>query len=205
MSDDEPRARLLALAAGRGESLAALSRMLRRNPAYLQQWVTRGSPRALAEQDRRALADFFGVTEAALGGPEPRAGWRVPRLDVIASAGPGAFNDRETAIGAATVSPELARSLGLKPDRASIIRVRGDSMAPRLADGDELLVDEARRSPGPHGGVFVLRLDGALLVKRVARIRGRLLVTSDNAAAPPVRPGSPEIVGQVVWQMRRVT
>lgn len=204
MAAADPRATLSGLAAGRGDSLAALSRMLGRNAAYLQQWVTRGSPRLLAERDRRALADYFGVAEAALGGPAAPTGWRAPRLDVAASAGPGALNGDEQAIGAATVPAELARSLGLKPGRASIIRVAGDSMAPGLADGDELLVDEARTSPGARGGIFVLRLDGALLVKRVARVAGRLVVTSDNPAAPPVGPGAVDVVGQVVWQMRRV-
>lgn len=204
MASTDPRATLGALAAARGDSLAALSRMLGRNAAYLQQWVTRGSPRLLAERDRRALADYFGVAEAALGGPAARSGWRAPRLDVRASAGPGALNGDDLAIGAATVPEELGRSLGLKPGRASIVRVMGDSMAPGLLDGDELLIDETRRSPGPRGGVFVLRLDGALLVKRVTKTGGRLVVTSDNPDAAAVGPGAPEVIGQVVWQMRRL-
>lgn len=204
MSKDDPRARLEALAGDRGDSLASLSAMLGRNAAYLQQWLRRGTPRDLAERDRRLLADYFGVAEAALGGPPARDGWRARRLDVSASAGPGALNDDETALGAANVPPELARSLGLKPGRASIIRVRGDSMAPGLADGDELLVDEARTSPDARGGVFVVRLDGVLLVKRVRRVGRRLEVTSDNPDAPPVGAGEVAVVGQVVWQMRRV-
>lgn len=205
MGPAAPSDRLQALAAARGDSLAALSRMLGRNANYLQQWIRRGSPRALTERDRRALADYFGVEEASLGGPPPRAGgWRARRLDVTASAGPGALNGEDPAIGAAAIPPELARSLGLKPGRASIIRVGGDSMAPGLMDGDELLVDEAKRSPDRRGGVFVVRIEGALLVKRVRRIGARLGVTSDNPDAAPVSSGEPEIVGQVVWQMRRV-
>lgn len=204
MNPFDPRSRLQALAAARGDSLAALSRMLGRNGNYLQQWIARGSPRSLAERDRGALADYFGVAEAALGGPAAREGWRAPRLDVRASAGPGAVNEDEQAIGAASVPPELARSLGLKQGKASIIRVQGNSMAPGLVDGDELLIDATRRSPDARGGVFVLRLDGVLLVKRVAKVAGQLVVTSDNPDAPPVGAGEPEMVGQVVWQMRRV-
>lgn len=205
MGQAAPSDRVQALAAARGDSLAALSRMLGRNANYLQQWIRKGSPHALAERDRRALADYFGVEEAALGGPQVRAGgWRARRLDVAASAGPGALNGDEMEVGAAAIPPELARSLGLKPGRASIIRVSGTSMAPGLMDGDELLVDEAKRSPDARGGVFVVRLDGELLVKRVRRIGGQLEVTSDNPEAGPVGPGAPEVVGQVVWQMRRV-
>ena len=55
-SDPDPRAALAMLAAARGDSLAALSAMLGRNPAYLQQYVRRGSPRLLGERDRRLLS-----------------------------------------------------------------------------------------------------------------------------------------------------
>ena len=51
MSDPDPRAALAVLATTRGDSLAALSAMLGRNAAYLQQYVKRGSPRRLAEDD----------------------------------------------------------------------------------------------------------------------------------------------------------
>ena len=53
---ETPRDALDRLAQARGTSLAALSRMLGRNLAYLQQYVRRGTPRALPERDRRLLA-----------------------------------------------------------------------------------------------------------------------------------------------------
>src|SRR5512139_1064430 len=90
------REKLADLAQRRGSSLAALSRMLGRNPSYLQQYITKGSPRKLEEVDRRRLAQFFGVGEADLGGPEEisyatQGDWvEVPRLPLEASAGPGA-------------------------------------------------------------------------------------------------------------------
>ncbi|WP_375391276.1 helix-turn-helix transcriptional regulator [uncultured Sphingomonas sp.] len=204
MATGDPRERLRALAGERGDSLAALSAMLGRSHAYLQQWITRGSPKLLTERDRRALADYFGVDEAALGGPPTVAAWRAPRLDVAASAGPGALIDDEAALGASAVPPELARALGLQRGRAAIIRVRGDSMAPGLADGDELLVDEASSSPDARGGVYVVRLDGVLLVKRVRRGARGYVVTSDNPDAPPVGAGDVQVIGRAVWQMRRL-
>jgi hypothetical protein len=63
----DPRERLSELARERGNSLAALSRMLGRNATYLQQFISKGSPRKLEEADRRKLAQFFGVGEAELG------------------------------------------------------------------------------------------------------------------------------------------
>lgn len=199
----DPRARLMALAAAQPVSLAALSAMLGRNPAYLQQWLRYGSPRVLAERDRRMLANFFGVAEAELGADEAGPpGWRVPRLDVAASAGPGALPDGELVLGVDEVAPGLARALGLQRGQAAIIRVAGDSMAPGLLDGDRLLVDQSARSPDAKGGVFVIRIDGALLVKRVRRAGNGLVATSDNPAAGPVPDGAIEVIGRAVWQMR---
>lgn len=65
----EPRQRLLELASERGASLSALSRILGRNPSYLQQFVRKGSPRKLEEEDRAVLARYFGVAETELGAP----------------------------------------------------------------------------------------------------------------------------------------
>ena len=67
--DDETAAALERLIEERGEDYAGLSRLLGRNPAYVQQYIKRGTPRRLAEEDRRLLARYFGVDEALLGGP----------------------------------------------------------------------------------------------------------------------------------------
>lgn len=202
METQDPRSSLKTLAIGRGTSLAALSAMLGRNAAYLQQFVTRGSPRALDREDRRRLADFFGVDEAVLGGEPARRGFMVPRLDVAASAGAGAFVDGEIVVGADAIDPALASRLGLSEGRAGIIRVRGSSMEPGLVDGDLIVVDLARRLPGARGEVFVIRIDGTTMVKRVARGSAGLVASSDNPDAPPVPAAPVEVIGRVVWLMR---
>lgn len=193
---------LTTLAVARGDSLASLSAMLGRNAAYLQQFVRRGSPRRLAEQDRQRLADYFGVSEALLGA-EPRAApLRIRRLDVAASAGPGAAVDAEIVLGTETLAPELARRLGLREGAAAILRVRGDSMSPGLVDGDHIVVDETDRTPGAASGIYVVRIDDGIMVKRVTRSPGGLVVGSDNPAAPAVPAGPVAVIGRVVWQMR---
>src|SRR5947208_11454762 len=97
-----PDARLILerLCAERGEDFAGLSRMLGRNPAYIQQFVRRGVPRRLREEERRKLARYFGIAEALLGGPAeeiaPAAGLvSVKRHPVTVSAGPGAIVTEE--------------------------------------------------------------------------------------------------------------
>jgi len=199
---EDPRTTLIDLAAAGGTSLASLSRMLGRNPAYIQQYVRRRSPRVLEEADIAALARFFGVDPARLGATTAPSWWRVKRLDIAVSAGPGALIDAEVATGTDLLDPGLARRLGLQPDQAAIVRVRGDSMEPGLRDGDHILVDTADRHPGPRGGIFVVRIDGAVMVKRVALHAGVPRARSDNPLAPPLPDAPVELIGRVVWQMR---
>ena len=52
----------------RGEDYSSLSRLLGRNAAYIQQFIKRGTPKKLSEDDRRTLARYFGVDERELGG-----------------------------------------------------------------------------------------------------------------------------------------
>lgn len=201
----DPRAVLTDAADKRGESLAALSAMLGRNRAYLHQFITRGTPRLLAERDRRLLADYLGLAERDLGGPDGKpAPIRIPRLDVTASAGPGSLVEADVVLGEAALDPVMAARLGLRPDRVRVIRVRGASMEPTLIDGDELYVDAGDRSPQRSGAIFVVRIDDAVMVKRVARTGGALHVTSDNPDADAVPPGRVEVIGRVVWQTRRL-
>src|SRR3954462_2269262 len=104
MAGTDPRALLEQLIRERGEDYAGLSRLLGRNAAYVQQYIKRGTPRRLAEDDRRLLARYFGVDEALLGGPTPALPTEqglvfVPRLDVRASAGAGAVDAEERRLG----------------------------------------------------------------------------------------------------------
>ncbi|KQR83315.1 S24 family peptidase [Sphingomonas sp. Leaf343] len=197
------RNRLMTLADDRGASLAALSRMLGANAAYLQQYVRRGTPRILPDRHRATLAAFFGVGEEEFGGAKVPAAMLLPRLDLFASAGPGALVDGETLIGTEAIDPTLARTLDLKPGMAAIVRVRGDSMEPGLLDGDHIVVDRADTLPGPRGAVYVIRQGDVMMVKRVARSARGLTVTSDNPAAAAIPDEPVVVIGRVVWQMRR--
>ncbi len=208
---DDPREKLAALARDKGASLAALSRMIGRNTSYLQQYITKGSPRKLEEEDRRWLARYLGVGESELGGPEEISAasdpdWvEVPRLSLEASAGPGAVGAAELPFDTFRFSRRWLREQGLDPAMLSAIRVLGDSMDPLLRDGDEILVDRGRRPF--RDGVHVVRLADALHVKRVqAGQPGRLLLISANTAYAPLDVEQEEVViiGRVVWKGGRL-
>jgi phage repressor protein C with HTH and peptisase S24 domain len=185
--------------------------MIGRNSSYLQQYIGKGSPRKLEEEDRRRLADFFAVGESELGAPEEkslsaRGDWvEVPRLALEASAGPGATAAQEIPFDAFRFSRRWLREHGLEPAQLSAIRVMGDSMDPLLRDGDEILVD---RTPRPfREGVHVVRLGEALHVKLLQAVPpARLRLISQNAAYEPVEVAMSDIdvVGRVVWKGGRI-
>ncbi len=215
MNREDPRVALDRLIRERGEDYLGLSRLLGRNAAYVQQYIKRGTPRRLAEDDRRLLARYFGVDETVLGGPADRreadSGLvSVPRLDVDVSAGPGALDAEERRLGRIAFDRHWLRRLGLGDGTAlSVIRVQGDSMSPTLSDGDEILVDRADAAERLRDGIYVLRIDGTLVVKRLAMSPSSRLVSvhSDNDAYPSwpdCDPGTIEIVGRVVWVGRRL-
>jgi phage repressor protein C with HTH and peptisase S24 domain len=198
-------------------SLAALSELVGRNPSYLQQFIRKGSPRKLEEQDRATLARFLGVGEEELremkdnsyeAQPKRRewGDWlNVPRLDLGASAGPGRVAGTEAAFDTFRFSRRWLEEQGLARAELSAIRVEGDSMEPLLNDGDEILVD---RSPRPfRDGIHVVRLGDTIMVKRVASAGpGRVALLSQNFAYPPVEVAAEEveIIGRVVWKGGRV-
>jgi repressor LexA len=187
-------------------SCAYLSRVIGRNPAYLQQYLSRGSPRELAVGDRAKIARFLGLPEARFGVVPDRQIIEVTRMDLGASAGPGRLAEDERRGQAGLVDPLLLRKLGVRADAASLIRVRGDSMERTLSDGDEILVDSDRRMPSARRNLFVIRHDGLLMVKRLMPLGSEIEVISDNpdyrSWTAPV--GEIDVVGRVVWLGRNL-
>ncbi len=216
LAGDDPRQILDRLIAERGEDYAGLSRLIGRNPAYIQQYIKRGSPRRLDERDRALLARYFRIDERLLGGPASAtlpapddALLPVPRLDVGASAGAGSLSEDDRAEALFAFDKRWLRRMTHNPDRLAIIRVEGDSMVPTLGHGDDIMVDSGDAVARLRDGIYVLRRDGVLLVKRLVRAPngGRVTIISDNSAYPAqsdVAVGELDILGRVLWTGRCV-
>ncbi|NNC72047.1 MAG: S24/S26 family peptidase [Sphingomonadaceae bacterium] len=221
MDADDPRAVLERLARERGDDYASLSRLLRRNSAYIQQYIKRGTPKRLAERDRIVLAEYFGVDESLLGAPENRKKpvssfdfggdlVAISQYAVGASAGPGALTGEEEELSRIAFPARWLRKLaGGNPAQLSIIAVDGDSMEPTLSDGDEILVNRDDGAERLRDGIYVLRQDDALIVKRIAinPASRRFTIKSDNAGYPDwpdCGPDDVDVIGRVIWTGRRV-
>ena len=211
----DPRIALERLCAERGQDFASLSRMLGRNPAYIQQYVRRGVPKRLKEEERRTLADFFSISEEILGGP-PAGPSRadgllsIKRHPVAVSAGPGAVVSEELGRPYFGFEERWLKGLTASPaERLSIVRVEGDSMAPTLNAGDDILVDLGDAADRLRDGIYVLRVDDSVVVKRIALnpMGRRVTVQSDNPAYsdwPDLSIDELNCIGRVIWAGRKV-
>ncbi len=131
----------------------------------------------------------------------------ITRLSVEASAGPGALVDEETQTGFYAFNRRWLDRRQLDPGSLAVIAVRGDSMEPKLSDGDLILVDRAQRQIG-DGIAYVLRLGDSLVIKHVQKVSASAIaLLSANSLYPPREieldkvDGEVEIIGRVVASM----
>lgn len=135
----------------------------------------------------------------------------IPLYDVRASAGGGAIVDKEEIIDVLHFKQEWIRQ-ELRASQADLylIYVDGESMEPTLRPGDIILVDH-RDQQCSRDAIYVLRMNGALLVKRLQRKPGGLIkVSSDNPAYESFEVSLGKmaddfaIIGRLVWSGRRM-
>lgn len=127
--------------------------------------------------------------------------------DVAASAGPGLVVGPEAHESVVAFTRTFLRDQGATPESCSVIRARGDSMAPTIPDASLLIVDHAQAEVA-NGCIMVINVGEDLLVKRVRRrLDGLVDLVSDNPAYPPETIGREtiqqlRIVGRVVYFCR---
>ncbi len=145
---------------------------------------------------------------------KPKAGYAyIPLYDVHARGGAtGAIVDGESVVDVLAFKEEWIRQeLHAAPGDLRLIFVEGDSMVPELHPGDIILIDHTDTS-ARREGTYVIRMDGALLVKALQRMPGGVIkVMSRNPAYEPFTvnvsalDGTDNfaVVGRVVWGCRR--
>ena len=75
-------------------------------------------------------------------------------------------------------------------------------MVPTLADGDDILVDRGDAADRLRDGIYVLRIEDSLVVKRVVvDPAGGFDIRSDNPAEAggTIDAATAQIIGRVIW------
>jgi phage repressor protein C with HTH and peptisase S24 domain len=189
---------------------SGLARRLKVTPQSVQDWENGDTqPRAERLNKLAEVLDVplhwlaFGEGEAVAMVNKQLAVVAVPLLENATSAGFGDY-----ASSAAICMVELSRdwiSKTITVSAAGALRlypVRGDSMSPSLLNGDTILIDTGISSL-VDDGIYALRIEDSLFVKRLQRFPGhKLRVISDNPRYEPfeLTDGDQfEILGKVVY------
>jgi len=127
--------------------------------------------------------------------------------DVSASAGGGSDVDENEAKDV-RIPEEFVQMLGGEAELKNIeaINVSGDSMEPTFSYNDIVFINRSKTNID-RGGVFTIRTEGGLFIKRVQRrIDGMIDVISDNNvyATQTLKPNELEIIGRVVSRFGEV-
>jgi hypothetical protein len=196
------------------DDFASISALLGRSHSYIQQYIRRGSPHLLREVDRRRIARHFGIPETELLLQEEVAPPDVPRVITVdrwmTDHSHSAVNTGwETKSAAVQMDRNwLAERFGIAPENLVLLAVEGDTMAPTLQAGDDILIDTAERDPY-RDGIYVLALGDKPIPKRITvhPSTKTLVISSDNAqyaVFENCRRRDLDIIGRVVWVARRL-
>jgi phage repressor protein C with HTH and peptisase S24 domain len=233
MELDPVRLKVLALLKERGSDLRKASLAMGRNAAYIHQYMYRGSPKVLSEDDRIALAEHLGIDEDELRhqarprpqirpsrrarrvesdtGGGPLEGFsKIPEIDVRASAGPGALLEGFEETKGIWYFPDglIRHEFRTRAGDLRIITIDGDSMEPVLSSGDRIMVDTSQRIPVPPG-IFVIWDGMGIVAKRIEHILSsdppKLRIVSVNPDYETYEREAEEVnvIGRVVWSARR--
>ena len=226
MPSDPFRDRLRELLRRNDLSMKRASAAIGRNPAYLQQYLTRKAPRVLGQRDTDALAKLLHCKPEELRHPtvpprkrakrqrrRPPAGVpvaEVPELVGDAAAACLADNREVPRESPRWYLPDamLRQEARANPRDLRIVSVRGDAMEPLLSEGDRLVIDTARTSP-TTGELSVLFDGSTLEIRRVETVHGsdpaqlRLTTANPNYAPVTCLAGDRRIVATVLWIFRR--
>lgn len=166
------------------ESDADIARAIGLSPSSLNQRKKRGTLKQfqfkpLLDQHGHPLSilnPFFGVNDQPHQLPKANNGSSrsVPLYDISASAGDGAFINHES------IKKHLQIPSEWLPENSQlgVVEVNNDSMYPTIGHGDNVVVQF--KNNYNNDGLYLVRIDGSLFVKRLQKEFGKIRIISDN-------------------------
>jgi Peptidase S24-like len=168
-----PRETLDRLIKENNADYSSVSKLLGRNPSYIQQFIKRGTPRKLDEGDRAILARYFRVQESILGAPVEQnhktSGLvQLPTLnlnEIRSERGlPLSVNDSSDMVFELKWLENLS---GRLDPNLAIVYVTDDSMEPTLRSGDQVIVDLDCHYNDFRDGVYALHVHDSFQIRRI--------------------------------------
>ncbi len=163
-----------------------LASMFDVNPLWLE--TGRGDPRSSASGTGRDTDDLYFE--------------QVPKVRARLCAGGGSFETGGQVEEYLSFRSDWIHARG-NPANMVIMEVVGNSMEPELKEGDEVLIDQADINV-LSGGIYAVGVEDTVMVKRVERLPGTLVLRSDNTDYSPIHLSGDEldtvrVIGKILW------
>lgn len=130
---------------------------------------------------------------------------KIPKVAARLSAGGGSFETEADVEGYFAFRSEWVERKG-NPSDMVLMEVYGNSMEPELREGDTVLLDQSRRDI-LAGGIYAVGVEDTVMVKRVEKRPGQVVLHSDNTDYSPIYLRGDEldnvrVLGRVIWVSR---
>lgn len=150
-----------------------------------------------------------GTADVSVVAPDGVQTIYVPKVEARLSAGTGSLEVSDNIKGYFGFRSDWLHRKGC-PTQMVLMSITGDSMRPTLENGDLALINLAQTDV-VSGGIYAVGVDDSVLVKRLDKRPGKIVLVSDNrdAYAPQELDMTDEIVreslrviGRVLWWCR---
>ena len=147
---------------------------------------------------------FIVERDGSVIGPEYKS---VPHVKARLCAGDGSFEVAENISDYWMFRTDWLKRKG-SYSHMVLVDIYGNSMEPELKDQDTVLVDTSKKDI-LAGSLYAVGVDDTIMVKRIEKHPGKLVLMSDNKDYEPVYLSQNEmksvrIIGKVVWISRDV-
>ncbi len=157
------------------------------NPLWLEKGKGLPRPESVADRD------------------DERPYHEIPKVRARLCAGGGSFETEGQVEGYYSFRSDWLRTRG-NPTNMVLMEVIGNSMEPEIKEGDMVLIDQSR-SDVLSGGIYAVGVEDTVMVKRVERLPGTLVLRSDNTDYSPIHLAGDEldnvrVIGKILWTSR---
>jgi phage repressor protein C with HTH and peptisase S24 domain len=132
----------------------------------------------------------------------------IPKVQARLCAGGGSFEVEEAIEEYYAFRSDWLHRKG-NPLRMVLMDVMGDSMEPLIEEGDTVLIDQSKTEL-LAGRIYALGVDDTVMIKRIEKHPGKLVLRSANPVYEPIFLQGEEIdtvriIGTLIWSCRELT
>lgn len=202
---------------------SGIARALNASPQTINNWESRGMSKSGMIKAQTEFGCSASWLEDGLGkmviasalptsfmqvtvDPEDPNSYRIQKVKLQLRAGVTGFQTVPEIHDGSTINlpKNWVDRKGFIPETLIAISVVGDSMEPRIYEGDTVVINTSDRKL-VDGEVYAVNFEGEAVIKRLVRERSEWWLFSDNPDQVKHRPkgcreGECNIVGRVVWK-----